>query len=370
MSENQGNSRICGPSILTFLAGAFLLLMPVLAQAQAIIKVNDNVNIRFGGLLQSWGDSLQDATSQGYGNNLFIRRMRFLVAGQVTSNLTFFFESDNPNLGKSPKALGTGFMTQDAYVEWKPTGSNAFALDAGLMLVPLCRNCLNSAGTLLALDYGSNSFIESGATQSSVGRDTGFQAKGYLDGGRLEYRAALLQGMRLAGSRNPLRTTGRIQYNFYDTEVGGFFYPGFYMGNKKIVAVGAGTDHQSDYQAYSGDVFLSLPNAAKTNALNADVQLLSFDGSKTFPNMAQQHDVMLQAGYYVGKLKIQPFLRLEQQNFVRSADNGKDTKRVQAGVAWLPNGHNFNVKGAYTRVDPRLGNKTNELTVQLQFFYF
>ena len=114
MCEKQGNARISGPSILIFLMGAFLLLMPVLAQAQAIIKVNDNVNIRFGGLLQSWGDSQQDAATKGYGNNLFIRRMRFLVSGQVTPNLTFFFESDNPNLGKAPKAMGTGFMTQDA----------------------------------------------------------------------------------------------------------------------------------------------------------------------------------------------------------------------------------------------------------------
>ena len=37
----------------------------------------------------------------GYGQNLFARRIRLLVGGQVAKNVTFFFETDSPNLGKS-----------------------------------------------------------------------------------------------------------------------------------------------------------------------------------------------------------------------------------------------------------------------------
>ncbi len=347
----------------------FLLLIPVVANAQAVIKVNDNVNIKFGGLLQTWADAAEDATGS-YADNLFVRRIRFLVGGQIAKNITFFFETDNPNLGKAPKAMGSGFITQDAFIEWKPTGSDKFALDAGLMLVPLCRNCLNSAGTLLALDYGSFSFTQSAATQSVVGRDTGFQAKGYVADGRLEYRAAVLQGFREAGSHNSLRTMGRLQYNFLDTEVGGFFYPGFYMGNKRIAAVGVGADHQQDYKGYSVDAFFSLPDAAKKNAFNADILLLGFDGGSTFTTIPEQRDVTLQAGYYLADPKVMPFLRYERQDFKSGANDGKDNNRMQAGVTWLPNGHNFNLKAAYTRVAPRVGDDTNEFTVQLQLFYF
>ena len=39
-----------------FLAVMCLLLVPTLASAQATIKVNDNVNFRFGLLLQTWAD--------------------------------------------------------------------------------------------------------------------------------------------------------------------------------------------------------------------------------------------------------------------------------------------------------------------------
>jgi hypothetical protein len=158
-----------------------VLLIPAISHAQATIKVNDNISLRFGTLIQAWADSAQDATTKGYAENLFMRRMRILIGGTLSPTVSFFFETDNPNLGKAPKNLGGGFITQDAFVEWKPR-SSAFILDAGLMLPPLCRNCLESAATLLSLDYGSWSFVESAATQSSVGRDTGFQAKGYLAG--------------------------------------------------------------------------------------------------------------------------------------------------------------------------------------------
>jgi len=33
-------------------------------------------------------------------------------------------------------------------------------------------------------------------------------------------------------------------------------------------------------------------------------------------------------------------------------------------------GHNANVKALYTRISPKVGNKSNQFTIQLQFFYF
>ena len=45
------------------------------------------------------------------------------------------------------------------------------------------------AASLLPIDYGPYTFANSAPTQSSVGRDTGIQARGYLANKRLEYRA-------------------------------------------------------------------------------------------------------------------------------------------------------------------------------------
>lgn len=372
-----------------------IVFVPSIANAQAMIKVNDNINIKFGTLMQSWADLQQDATTRGYGNNLFLRRFRFLVGGQISPTLSFFFETDNPNLGKTPKALNSGFITQDAFLEWKPK-SNAFIVDAGLILPPLCRNCLESAASLLSLDYGSFSFTESAPTQSSVGRDTGFQAKGYLAGGHFEYRAAVLQGFRAAGARNSLRTTGRVMYNAWDAEAPSYTYQGLYLGNKRILSFGVGADHQQNYKGAAADVFLSLPMgpaspAATTgtsggatgpttppppalprNAFNGELTLLHFDGGSTFTaaNINDQNDATVQLGYYLAGPKVMPFVRFEKQDFKASSNNGRDNKRLQAGLSWMPNGNNFNIKGAYSRVDPHVGNTTNEFTIQMQLFYY
>ena len=61
---------------------------------------------------------------------------------------------------------------------------------------------------------------------------------------------------------------------------------------------------------------------------------------------------------------------MERQDFKAAANNGRDNNRVQAGLAWLPNGNNFNIKGAYSRVKARSANSTNEFTVQMQLFYY
>ena len=130
-------------SSLVFLA----ILVPAVVAAQATIKVNDDISFKVGTLIQPWADFAQDSTASGYAKNLFLRRIRLIVGGQLAPNITFFVETDNPNLGKAPKSLGGGFITQDAFVEWKPR-NNAFILDAGLMFVPLCRNCLETAASL------------------------------------------------------------------------------------------------------------------------------------------------------------------------------------------------------------------------------
>lgn len=351
------------------LALAALVLFPSIARAQAVIKVNDTVQLRFGLLMQNWADTAQDAATKKYANNLFIRRIRFLVGGTVTPNLSFFFQTDNPNLGKAPKTLGTGFLVQDAYLEWKPVAtSNAFMLDAGLMLPPLCRDCLGSAGALLSLDYNSWSFLESAPTQSVVGRDTGFQAKGFLNANHFEYRAAIFQGLRAAGARNGFRVTGRAQYNVWDTE-NAYVYPEVYFGNKRILAIGAGIDHQQKYNTITADGQLSLP-VAKSGAFNGILSLYSIDGNQTFTTLPKQRDIALQLGYYLVGPKVMPFFRWENQNFSASANNARDNNRIQLGLGWYPAGNNLNFKAAATRIDPRSGNKTNQFTIQMQLFYY
>ena len=353
---------------LTTLAG--------IAQGQATIKVGDDVSIRFGTLLQGWGDWAQDPVTEGYAQNLFLRRVRLLVGGQVARNISFFIETDNPNFGKTPKALGSGFIVQDAIAEVKL--ADPLTISAGLMFVPFCRNCIQSAATLLSLDYSSFSFLATPATQSSVGRDVGFQAKGYFNGNRIEYRVGAFQGMRASAppgsttaGQNPLRAVGRLQVNLLDAETPGIFYTGTYLGTKRVLAIGGGIDTQAgqgdNYRAWALDAFLDYP-VGDSVSLTAQVDYFSYDGGQTFSTLSKQTGVFAEAGVYFKPIRILPFVKYETQNFDPVAQ--VDNVRYQAGFTYYISGHNANLKLAYSRLDPDTGNSTNQFTTQLQLFYY
>ncbi len=355
--------------------------------AQAVLKVNDTVNFKFGMLLQGWADwqQLSDANGNtaGYQQNLFIRRARFLFSGQLTKDVSFFLDTENTNLGKNPKnttgtQLGTGFQLLDFYGEWKI--ATEFQLQGGLILIPLCRNCNESAANQLTLDYGSFSFLESAPTGSTIGRDTGFQVKGYLFDGRLEYRAGAYQGARQTGSKNPFRFTGRLAYSFLDKEQVQF-YAGTYLAAKKVLALGAGYDTQGggtvvagekkSYRAYAFDGFLNLPFGK--NALTAEIDFINYDGGTTFTTLYKQNTFLAQAGFYFGVPKVMPFFRYEEETFSDDIRKVGNQRNIQAGLTYYPYGHNFNIKGAWTRRqrpdDPKTAT-TSEFTLQMQVFYF
>jgi hypothetical protein len=353
-----------------------LTIMAGVAQGQASIRVGDDVNIRFGTLLQGWGNWTQDSvTGEGYAQNLYLRRVRLLVGGQVARNITFFIETDNPNFGRAPKALGSGFIIQDALAEVK--FSDPLTVSAGLMFVPFCRNCIQSAATLLSLDYSSFSFLATPVTQSSVGRDIGFQAKGYFNGNRIEYRVGAFQGFRAPAApgspaaRNPLRGVARLQVNLFEPETPGIFYTGTYLGTKRVLAIGGGIDMQAgpgdNYRAWAVDAFLDHP-LTDSISLTAQVDYFKYDGGQTFPTLAEQTAVFAEAGLYFKPLRIMPFVKFETRDFDLPA--GVDDKRYQAGFTYYRFGHNVNLKLAYSRLDPDVGEASNQFITQLQVFYY
>jgi hypothetical protein len=344
------------------------VLLPAAAQAQAIIKVNDTVFFRFGLQMQAWGDWQENSTATGYAQNLYLRRARFLITGQMAPDVTFFFQTDNPNYGKAPKALGTGFQLQDAWFEWHIT--DAFNLDAGEFLVPLSRNALQSTLSFFTLDISPTSTVFSAPTASNGLRDTGFELKGYLiDGGRLEYRAALFQGIRLEGSRNAFRESAYLQFNFLEKERG-YVYAGTNLGTKKIFNISGGYDTQNKYHAYSGNVFTTIP-VGPGNEIGGEVQGVHYDGSTFITAIPKQNDFLAELAFYIKAANFQPFGKFEQQKFSDTAAKAKDQTRWGAGAHYYIHGQNLKLTGQYLRVKPKSPLKdTNEFTVALQAWYY
>jgi hypothetical protein len=201
-------------------------------------------------------------------------------------------------------------------------------------------------------------------------RDAGFGAQGFFLKNRLHYRAGVYQGARQTGGRNSYRYAGRLQYEFFDTETSTFVYPGTNLGNKKILALGIGTDNQSGYHAYSADVFFDIP-IGKGNAVNGSFSWFQYDGQSWFPTLPRQNDFLVEAGFYFGSAKVHPFFQYQSVNHANAADEAKDSRRYQLGLHYYVSGQNLKLSAAYTRLDPlRAGApSTNQLTIQLQAFY-
>jgi len=364
---------------------ALMLCLPAASNAQAVIKVNDSVSVRLGFLSQTWADFSQNVRQDSsYSQNIFERRLRFIVGMQIGSHLSFFFQTDNPSLGRSgpgfTKTLGAGFLTQDAYAEVKPGSTNAILLDAGLQYVPFCRNCMESAATILPMDLGTYAYLQNAGTTSSAGRDVGFVGRGYLFGDRLEYRAGLFSGARLATApgtqtaTNSLRGAGRIQLQLLTPEAPTYAYPGTYFGKKKVLSVGAGLDAQADYRGVAVDGFLSLP--VGNDGVTAQANLIHYDGHVLIPSLPKQNTLEAEAGYHLNSAKLTPWVKYEMRSYdesVRTA-NFQDERRFQVGGTWYVAGPNLNLKLGYgvAKLD-RLGQPAltqNGVTFQMQAYYY
>ncbi|HEY6321119.1 MAG TPA: porin [Thermoanaerobaculia bacterium] len=352
----------------TVLAAALAALAPAAARAQAILAVNDDVWVRFGLQLNGQADWTQSTATGGYAQNLFLRRDRFLVTGSVAPGVTFFFQTDDVNLGKAPKSLAAGFVVQDAWMEWKL--ADAFALDAGQFIVPWSRNSLQGTLSYLTMDISPTSTIIINPNPADAARDTGVEAKGYLvDGGRLEYRLALTQGVRETGSRNAFRDTVYLQYDVFDTERG-YVYHGTNLGKKKILALSAGYDGQDSYHAYNADVFTTIPVGAG-DEIAGQVQWSHYDGESFLAAPARQNDYLGELAYFASALEAQPFAKLELQRFSAASLQQKDMLRWGAGMHYYVHGLNLKLSAQFLRVLPRSPIRaTNELTLAMQVWYF
>ena len=367
------------------LIAALFLLAFGRAEAQAIIKVNDNVSFKLGLLLQGQWDEQQVANAAnnatgGWMQNMLVRRARIILGGQVAPNVFFYVDTENASLGKSTqtltsgttgvKAPTTGFNLLDAVGEWRP--AKEFNIQFGEILVPINRWILTSSASTFMLDQSAYNNLPSTALQNNTGRDTGFMLRGYFFGDRLEYRSAVLSGLRLPGVKDAPRFTERLQYNFFDTEVYALpSYAGANFGRRKILALGAAYDTQADYRLASADLFLDLPIAV--GSFESTIAYQYINGGKLITALPEESTFSVEAGVFIKAAKIAPIVRYEQKSFTPTASVPKNERRYVGGLNFYPfpkYENNFNVKVWVQRVTPKVGFSTNEFTLQMQVFYF
>ena len=340
----------------------------------AVIKVSDKVNFRFGATLQPTYEALQDPNSEGYSQNFYLRRARFNVLATLPENITVFFQTDDPRVGNSGgtgvKNVNSGFVIQDAYAQWMFLG-HAMGIQAGEFLVPQNRQVMTSIATFLSLDLPTWSMQEGTILQWNGGRDYGAGFNGALFNDRLTYRTGVFEGYRApttpqepplgpaAGGRNSLMFAARVQYDFFDPELG-YSYVGTNLGKKKVAAVAGWYQAQNSFKGYGGDAFFDWP-VNNGDGITAEMDYMHWDGhgqvfnnNGTLNTLPEQDTLWTNVGYYFANLNLQPFARYEFLHYADAVNTAKEQQRFGVGFNYFVYGQNFKIVPYYERIIPKV----------------
>lgn len=327
-----------------------LLLMTGVSKAQeakpqqasseaAAPKEEFKPSVRYGAFIQAQAQVAQEATSavqddagytQHWGHQLQLRRARITADGALTKELSFFAETDIT--GRLGNVSATGAKTSqvpsqqvnvgttktnavsvallDAFATYK--FSNELSVIGGLQNVAVWRyGGLQSGAKLMLIDAPSTSAAPfDGAFTTFGARDIGVTLRGFVLDEKLEYRAGVYEGQSFANNYSPVRTTVRLNYNFFDVEKG-YLYQGTALGKGKYLSVGGGVDNQAGYFGYAVDFFFDQPvlDGASLTVSGAFGRYHGTGNMLTF--FPTQQMVFAEAGLLLKDYNLQPVVKFE-----------------------------------------------------------
>jgi hypothetical protein len=356
-----------GFTVLACVAG--LVLAASAAEAQWRVSSADGSSwLTIGVLAQPQAEWLTPPGGGDSAQNLFLRRARFIFGGKVSERITFFIDTDAPNLGKADAAgrkVDERIFLQDAVFTYNV--GRSINVEAGMIIVPVARHATQGATTLMAVDYGPFSFTHSDPTGSRAGRDYGVQARGYLANNHVEFRAGVFSGARGAGATAPLRYAVRGVWYPFEAETG-LFYTGTSLGARRIVSVGASVDRQDDYLARAIDFFVDQPLAGNAGGVTFQANYTRYDGGTTFVQLPRQDVWFVEAGLFHRRTRLGPFAQWTSRDHV--AAGIADESKATGGLAYWAEGHRFNIKAGVARLGRTGTGDRTQVVVQGQVFVF
>jgi hypothetical protein len=374
-----------------------LLLLPLLANAAE--KNNGYPQIKLGVLSQFHvmnHQSVRPNLDDGIGRHarvwerqVYLRRMRILIGGNISEHTSFFFETDAPNIGyvnqSGEKNIRLSIFVQDAQIQH--VFSKKIGFIAGLQLVGITRNGLQSAASLMALDYGSYQFLVSGPLDNLAGRDLGINLRGFIFDHRLEYRTGFFSGKN-SDRTSSYRFTTRLNYNFIDREFG-FFYTGTTLGTGKFLSVGGGIDIQNNYYGIAIDSFLDYPlfpfgSLTASTSYTYVNSRAAREGHYDFTaDLPRQNIFFVETGMFIPSFQVQPYIKYERndvrQNNTTVENKLRSGERIGFGLNYYVSAHTMSIKLLYEQITghyPLLDSpyyeqiKKNQIVIQIQYFSF
>ena len=344
-----------------FILGIFFICLSMIyignAQAGPKWELGNDSWLQLSFLGQVHYSHMEDAAVD---NDIYLRRGRIILAGQIMDGIKFFAETDNDNAGK----YGTDESTdiQDAFVDFR-LGKSEHWLKVGLILLPFSFENRSSAASLLGIDYNSEHIK---LVNSFVWRDYGAELNGSF-GKKFAYRIGVFDGYDKKGNDKnddaSLRFTGHVAFDLIGEVESGWFFSQDRLGQKgNYLSIGAGIDTQDeatmntttlvvqDNDAWVVD-FQSGFNIGEypltINGAYYDWDNASYEGNTSF----------IEAGLLFGK--VMPTVKVSYLD----PENGDETTDTTIGLHYFWKGHNVRAGIEY-----RTGDSDEWVLAGVQFF--
>lgn len=339
-----------------------LLTMTTLASAQWQLGSASGDTLRLGYLVQMRGEWEAPEGAGPSSRNLFLRHVRLLLSGKTHHSIGFFLGTDSPNLGKTQSDGTKNNGSIGIYDVWLTYDArNAFKVDMGLIGTPNSHNSIQSISGMLTTDFGPYSFVSTPPTGSKAGRDYGAQARGYMLGDHVEYRAGIFQGFRGVGASMPFRYGGRVVLDAFQVEKS-VYYAGTSLGTRRNLALGVSADGQGDYRGIGGDLYSDFP-LLNGDGITFQADVVRYNGGATFPTFQRQVTSLVEVGYFSKASRLAPFIQIARLDFAGTAF---DERESVGGLAYFVVGHSLNAKAMYGKswVTGMPGKRIFQLTLQ------
>jgi hypothetical protein len=293
----------------------FFKLLPALLFLAPTASYAVNVPIPIEGATLNIGVQLQtqfvvneagtpDGTSPSY--DVFARRTRVSIGGEINQNISYFVQFDNPSFGKFGNFTGRAIV-QDAWVGWAPTGTKGgtvIYLDAGILLIPISHHLLESTTNFITADAQVDAFRFPGSAFPAF-RDTGVQVRGWALDKKIGFRGGVYEGYapitQAAGActsggagcitprRNPA-LGGFVNFDILGSEEGSWLYGAYKWGKDPILSLGVAANYQSlalknafgsltDQKLLAPDLYLDLPLGESTELVSEVTLYLNGNGT-------------------------------------------------------------------------------------------